>query len=59
MNHKKKSLVELIKNFSKSDKGTTDKQTLQYNLELDQAMERVGKGEFTTMEELRKEMESW
>ena len=31
----------------------------QYNRELDEAMERISKGEFTTLEELEKEMQSW
>jgi predicted transcriptional regulator len=31
----------------------------QYNKELDQAMERVNGGEFTTLEALEREMQSW
>lgn len=31
----------------------------QYNKELDEAMGRVGRGEYTTFEDLEKEMKSW
>jgi len=31
----------------------------QYNRELNEAMERIGKGSFTTLEQLEKEMQSW
>jgi hypothetical protein len=30
-----------------------------YNLELDQAMQRVRDGKYTSLEELEKEMETW
>jgi len=30
----------------------------QYNKELDEAMERVGRGDYTTFEDLEKEMKS-
>ena len=43
----KKSLLELIKSFSKND-GLAEEQTIdQYNQELDQAMERINRSEFT------------
>ena len=31
----------------------------QYNKELDEAMERINHGEFTTLEDLEKEMQTW
>jgi hypothetical protein len=56
----KKSLVEMMKSFLKSGDEQTQPVTIeQYNKELDEAMERINKGEFTTLEELEKEMQSW
>ena len=55
----KKSLLELIKSFSKND-GLAEEQTIdQYNQELDQAMERINRSEFTSLEELEGEMKLW
>ena len=31
----------------------------QYNKELDETMERINRGEFTTLEELKKDMQTW
>ncbi len=56
----KKSLLELIRTFSKGSKESMEIVSLeQYNRELDEAMERIGRGEYTTLEELEKEMQSW
>lgn len=56
----KKSVVELLRTFMKSRKGHFDRVTIeQYNKEIAEAMERVGKGEYTTFEDLEKEMKSW
>lgn len=56
----KKSVVELLKTFMKSRRNQPDRITIeQYNKELDEAMERVGRGEYTTFEDLEKEMKSW
>jgi hypothetical protein len=56
----KKSVVELLRTFMKSRKGQFDRVSIeQYNKEIDDAMERVGKGEYTTFEDLEKEMKSW
>jgi hypothetical protein len=56
----KKSVVELLKTFMKGRKNQSGHITIdQYNKELDEAMERVDRGEFTTFEELEKEMKSW
>ena len=55
----KKSLLELIKSFSKND-GLAEGQAIdQYNQELDQAMERINRSEFTSLEELEGEMKLW
>ena len=56
----KKSVVELLKTFMKSRKVQSGGISIeQYNKELDEAMERVGRGEYTTFEELEKEMKLW
>ena len=56
----KKSVVELLKTFMKNRKKEKQPLTVeQYNKEIDQAMARVKKGEFTTFEDLEKEMQSW
>jgi hypothetical protein len=56
----KKSLLELIKTFLKSGSPAMDRMTVkQYNQELDEAMKRIEKGEFTTLEALEKEMQLW
>ena len=56
----KKSVVELLKTFMKNRKKQTGHLTVeQYNKEIDEAMARVGKGEYTTFEDLEKEMQSW
>jgi hypothetical protein len=56
----KKSVVELLKTFMKGRRSQPDRITIeQYNKELDEAMERVGRGEYTTFEDLEKEMKSW
>jgi len=56
----KKSVVELLKTFMKNRKGQTDRISIgQYNKDIDEAMEQVSKGEYTTFEDLEKEMRSW
>ena len=56
----KKSLLELMKTFYKSYKEQQNPSTLEaYNKELEEAMNRISKGEFTTIEELEKEMATW
>ncbi len=56
----KKSLLELIKTFLKGSKESMERVSLeQYNRELDEAMERISRGEYTTLEVLEKEMQSW
>ena len=56
----KKSVVQMLKTFLISRKDHYEAVTVeQYNKELDEAMGRVNKGEYTTFEELEKEMKSW
>ena len=56
----KKSLLELIRTFLQADKsGQEGISVEQYNQELDEAIQRVSRGEFTTLEALEKEMKSW
>lgn len=56
----KKSLLEVMKSFLAKDNEPLERVSLQqYNRELDEAIERINKGEFTTLEQLEKEMQSW
>lgn len=56
----KRSLLEMMKSFLKAGGETLQPVSIeQYNRELDEAMERISKGDFTTFEELEKEMLSW
>lgn len=56
----KKSLLEVMKSFLINDEATNERITLdEYNHELDEAMKRISSGEFTTLEELEKEMQAW
>lgn len=56
----KKSLLELMKTFFKRDREDLNSATNEaYNKELDEAMQRINQGEFTTIEELEKEMAAW
>lgn len=51
----KKSVIELLKTIMKSRKDQVGHLTLeQYNKEIDEAMERVNRGEYTTFEDLSK-----
>ena len=56
----KKSLLEMIKSFLQPENTPAENVTIeQYNRELDEAMERIGKGDFVTLETLEKEMQEW
>ncbi len=56
----KRSLLELMKSFLKTNSEHLLPVSIErYNQELDEAMERISKGDFTTFEELEKEMRSW
>lgn len=54
----KRSLLEMMKSFLPSDSLPAEN-IEQYNRELDEAMERISRGEFTTLEALEKEMQTW
>jgi hypothetical protein len=59
-NPQKKSLLELMKSFLSEDKEASKTTSLKnYNKELDEAMKRIDNGNFTTLEELEKEMKEW
>lgn len=50
----------MLKTFLKSGHEQREPVTMeQYNKDLDEAMERINRGEFTTLDELEKEMHSW
>ena len=50
----KKSVVEMLKTFIKGRKDQPERISIeQYNKEIDEAMERVSKGEYTTFEDTR------
>ena len=56
----KRSLLEMMKSFLKpGSESLTPVSIEQYNRELDEAMQRIEKGDFTALEELEKEMKSW
>lgn len=57
----KRSLLEMIKSFLISENTMQEEAVSieQYNRELEEAMERINRGEFTTLEELEKEMKTW
>jgi hypothetical protein len=57
-NEEKQSLLTVIKSFLhlKTNNGSRIE---QYNKDIDEAMARIDKGEFTTHEDVEKEMESW
>ena len=48
-----------LKSFLKSEDVLGGQTIDQYNQELDQAMERINRFEFTSLEELEREMKSW
>ena len=56
----KRSLLEMMKSFLKTGgESLTPVSIEQYNRELDEAMQRIEKGDFTSLEDLEKEMRSW
>jgi hypothetical protein len=56
----KQSLLQVIKTFFNSKNESGDLITMEhYNKELDDAMERISNGNFTTLEELENEIHSW
>jgi hypothetical protein len=60
LNHPQKMRLKAFAEEILYAEENTRRQTIgEYNLELDQAIERVKKGEYTSIEDLEKEMESW
>lgn len=56
----KKSLLAMIKSFLKSGDDLIENNSIeQYNKELDEAMSRIDKGSFTTLDALEKEAQAW
>jgi hypothetical protein len=56
----KESLLQMIKSFVNTGSGFTDENSIEYyNKELDDAMNRISEGNFMTLEDLEKEMQSW
>jgi hypothetical protein len=57
----KETLLAMIKSFLKpASSVSTERTTIeQYNKELDEAIDRINRGEFTTFEELEKEIKGW
>ena len=59
-NEEKQSLLSVIRSFlSLRKEGGNAIDITQYNRDIDDAMDRMDKGEFTTHEDLLKEMETW
>ncbi|HEX5152348.1 MAG TPA: hypothetical protein VFW07_12930 [Parafilimonas sp.] len=56
----KQSLLDMMKSFlNPLETSVYPVSPEQYNRELDEAMERINNGSFTTLEQLEKEMQSW
>jgi hypothetical protein len=57
----KETSLAMIKSFLKpASSVSTERTTIeQYNKELDEAIDRINRGEFTTFEELEKEIKGW
>jgi hypothetical protein len=55
----KKTILDYIKSYVRIKDQPKRVSIKQYNKEIDEAMARIDKGEYTTHEELIKESESW
>jgi hypothetical protein len=55
----KKSILGMIKSFLQPAKKISEFSIDQYNKEIDEAMARMDAGQFTTHEDVEKEMEKW
>ena len=55
----KKTILSVIRSFLVLKKGNISEDIVQYNKELDEAVAQIKSGEFTTHEDLEKEMDSW
>ena len=58
--NEKKTILSVIKSFVSLKKKSTERISIEdYNKELNEAMERVRKGEYSTQEEVEKEAQNW
>lgn len=55
----KKSVVQMLKTFLQGREVEGRISIQQYNKDIDEAMENIDRGSFTTMQELEKEMKGW
>jgi len=56
----KKSVIQMLKTFLKGRSEKSERVTIeQYNSELEEAEAEFERGEYTTHEELRKEIKKW
>ena len=55
----KKSIIGMIKSFIRPAEKKTRISVEQYNTEIDEAMARIGAGDFITHEDVLKEMDKW
>ena len=56
----KQSLLQMIKTFIREGNNKDEDFSIErYNKELDDAMHRINIGDFTTLDELENEMQSW
>ena len=59
-NEEKQSLLSVIKSFLHLRKEEIGPNNLErYNKDIDEAMARIDNGEYTTHEDVEKEMETW
>ena len=59
-NEEKKTLLSVIKSFLHLKKETHEEISAEkYNKEIDEAMARMDKGEYTSHDDVEKEMASW
>ncbi len=58
--HKKKSMLQFLKTFAGNDQETFERISIeQYNVELEESEQQIEAGQFTTQENLEKEMQEW
>jgi hypothetical protein len=55
----KDELINHVKELLKSQNNSESQSITEYNDEIDKALRGIEKGEFTSLEDLEREMESW
>lgn len=56
----RKSVLQMLKTFIKGRNATSERTTIeQYNKELEESERQIEEGNYTTQEDLEKEMEQW